>query len=87
MSATVKRTVTAKGHLTLGKRFAGQDVLIEETEPGVWIIRTAAPEAWLHTPKAAADLKSALAWAAINPVSDGEAAATLARLNDHVAEG
>jgi hypothetical protein len=45
MSATVKRTVTAKGQLTLGKRFAGQDVLIEETQPGVWIIRTAAPEA------------------------------------------
>lgn len=77
------KTVTASGHLSLGKRFAGVNVVIDESEPDVLTIRIPRPEAWLHTPKAAADLRDALAWAARNPVSDGETAIALARLRDY----
>jgi hypothetical protein len=56
---TVK-VVGANGQISLGKRYAGRQVLVEEREPGVWIVRTATVipdnERWLHEPKAAADL-------------------------------
>jgi hypothetical protein len=58
----------------LGKRFAGRQVLVEEQEPGVWLVRTATVvpdnERWLHQPDAATDLKSALTWAQENPPDD-----------------
>ena len=40
MTASVKR-VGASGQISLGKEFAGRTVLIESTEPGVWLIKTA----------------------------------------------
>src|SRR5580765_1976558 len=39
-----KRTVKiigSNGQISLGKQFAGRQVLVEEREPGVWLIRTA----------------------------------------------
>jgi len=38
--ATVK-VVGQNGQISLGKEFAGRQVLVEEREPGVWLIRTA----------------------------------------------
>jgi hypothetical protein len=56
-SATVK-VVGANGQISLGKQFAGRQVLVEEQEAGVWLIRTATVipdnERWLHAPQAAA---------------------------------
>lgn len=64
--ASVK-VIGANGQISLGKQFAGRHVLIEEQEPGVWLVRTATVipdnERWLHLPEAAADLRDALAWA------------------------
>ena len=61
--ATVKR-VGASGQISLGKQFAGRTVLVESTEPGVWLIKTAHTipdsELWLHQPQAAARLDRAL---------------------------
>ncbi len=37
---TVK-VVGANGQISLGKQFAGRQVLVEEKEAGVWLIRTA----------------------------------------------
>ncbi len=58
--------------------------LVEEPEPGVWLIRTATVipdnELWLHQPKAADDLRRALAWARANPPSDTDTDAFLARV-------
>jgi hypothetical protein len=52
--------------------------LVEQNEPGVWLIRTATVipdnERWLHLPQAASDLHNALAWANANPASDHDAA-------------
>ena len=71
--ATVK-VVGANGQISLGKQFAGRQVLVEEREPGVWMIRTATVipdnERWLHEPGAAADLRDALGWAATNRATD-----------------
>ena len=68
--ATVK-VVGQNGQISLGKEFAGRQVLVEEREPGVWLIRTAKVipenELWLHQPQASKDLDRALAWAQENP--------------------
>ncbi len=75
--ASVK-VVGSNGQISLGKQFAGRQVLVEQNEPGVWLIRTATVipdnERWLHLPQAASDLHNALAWANANPASDHDAA-------------
>jgi hypothetical protein len=80
-SATVK-VVGANGQISLGKQFAGRQVLIEEKEVGVWLIRTATVipdnERWLHQPQAAADLARAAAWALQHPADDAQSESVLA---------
>ena len=72
---TVK-VIGANGQISLGKQFAGRQVLVQEQEPGVWLIRTATVipdnERWLHEPQAASDLARALQWSAQTPASDAE---------------
>lgn len=83
--STVK-VVGTNGQISLGKQFAGRQVLVEEREPGVWMVRTATVipdnERWLHEPQVTADLRSALAWSASNPASDANADGIMKRLND-----
>ena len=66
---TVK-VIGSNGQISLGKKFAGRQVVVEEREPGVWLVRTARVipdnEAWLDE-KAMQDLQRALAWAQANP--------------------
>lgn len=82
------KVIGANGQISLGKQFAGRQVLVEEREPGVWLVRTATVvpdnERWLHQPQAAADLQNALAWAQANSPNDATADATLEKLNGHV---
>ena len=65
------RTLGAKGEIPLGKRHAGRTVAVEETEPGVWIVKAthAIPdnELWLHEPAVARKLDRAIAWAERTP--------------------
>ena len=35
------KVIGANGQISLGKQFAGRQVLVEEQEPGVWLVRTA----------------------------------------------
>ena len=76
----------ANGQNSLGKQYAGRQVLVEEREPGVWLIRTASVipdnERWLHQPQAAADLQSALSWAQANPAADKNVDTILESLNE-----
>ena len=64
MTASIKR-IGASGQISLGKEFAGRTVLVECSEPGVWVIKTAQTipdaELWLHQPQAASRLDRALA--------------------------
>jgi len=75
------KIIGANGQISLVKQFAGRQVLVEEKEAGVWLIRTATVipdnERWLHEPQAAADLSKALAWSANNPTSDTQTDALL----------
>ena len=82
-SPTVK-VVGTNGQISLGKQYAGRQVLVEEREPGVWIVRTATVipdnERWLHEPKAAADLQTAMAWSVAHAASDTDTEEMLKRL-------
>ena len=64
------RTIGARGQISLGKKYAGRVVTIDEVEPGVWHIKTAQviPDngLWLHTPEAKASLDRALEWSAMH---------------------
>ncbi|MDO8960133.1 MAG: hypothetical protein Q7U85_10405 [Rhodocyclaceae bacterium] len=79
------KVIGANGQISLGKQFAGQQVLVEEQEPGVWLVRTATVvpnnERWLHQPRAAADLQNALTWAQANAPADANTEALLEKLN------
>ena len=68
------------------QQYAGRQVLVEEQEPGVWLVRTVTVvpdnEHWLHLPQAAADLEQALTWAAANPADDANAEQLLEEFAD-----
>ena len=80
------KVVGTNGQISLGKQFAGRQVLIEEQEPGVWLVRTATVvpdnESWLHQPKAAADMQNAIQWAQTNKPTDSKLDATIKRLKN-----
>lgn len=85
-SPPVVKLVGANGQISLGKQYAGRQVLVEEQEAGVWLVRTATVipdnERWLHTPQAAAGLAEALDWVRTHPASDAETDALLEQLRD-----
>jgi len=84
---TTVKVIGANGQISLGKEFAGRPVIVETREPGVWTLRTAAVipdnEAWLHTPKAIADLGAAAAYAISHPPARSD----LDALKEKVANG
>jgi hypothetical protein len=81
---TSVKVVGSNGQISLGKEFAGRQVLVEEQEPGVWLVRTAMVipenELWLHQPQARAELERALDWAKRNPPKESDPDAILKRL-------
>ena len=84
-AATAIKIVGSNGQISLGKQFAGRPVLVEEREPGVWLIRTAAiipdNERWLHDPRAVADIAGAVNWALANAAKETSIDDLTARLN------
>ena len=81
------KVVGSNGQISLGKEFAGRQVLVEEREPGVWLVRAAQVvpenELWLHQPKARDDLRRALHWAQSNPPHESDPDAVLKKLEHH----
>jgi hypothetical protein len=65
------KSIGSSGQISLGKEYAGRQVLVENPEPGVWVIRTATVipdnEKWMHTPAVKKNLTAALAWAQKTP--------------------
>ena len=61
----VVKQVGVSGQISLGKEFAGRTVIVDSSEPGVWVIKTAQTipdsELWLHQPEAAERLDRAMA--------------------------
>ena len=80
------KVIGANGQISLGKQYAGRQVLVEEQEPGVWLVRTATVipdnERWLHQAETVTDLKNALSWAQANLPSDIDIDALMEKLND-----
>ncbi len=72
--APAVKLVGANGQKCLGKQYAGHQVLVEEREPGVWIVRTVTVipdnERSLHEPKVADALEAAMAWSASQAPAD-----------------
>ncbi|QBQ55142.1 hypothetical protein [Nitrosococcus wardiae] len=70
----VVKTVGRSGQIALGKEYAGRHVLVEQIEPGVWIVKIGEfipdSEKWLHTSQAKADLDEAIAWAEEHPPAE-----------------
>ena len=81
-SPPVVKVIGANGQISLGKQFAGRQVLIEEQGTGVWLIRTATVipdnERGLHEAPASSDLARALAWSTQHPASDSQTDSILA---------
>lgn len=73
------KTVGASGQISLGKKYAGRTVAVEQREDGVWLVRTAKVipdnELWLHEEPFRSELTAAIEWADTHPaaVSDLEA--------------
>ena len=68
--ATIK-TIGRSGQIALGKEYAGRSVLIDELEPGVWIIKLGQfipdSERWLDDTQVQQEAEEAIAWAERNP--------------------
>jgi hypothetical protein len=82
---TVK-VIGSNGQISLGKKFAGRQVIVEEREPGVWLVRTATvvpdDQSWFWEPEHLKKFKAAVAWAQANPPDDSTTEAILKRLHD-----
>jgi hypothetical protein len=65
------KTIGASGQITLGKEYSGKTVLVDEIEPGVWMVKVGEfipdSERWLHEPAEKSKLDEAIAWAEANP--------------------
>ena len=68
------KTVGRSGQISLGKKFAGQTIMLDEIQAGVWIIKLGRfiqdNEKLLHAPGVQAELNEASAWAEENPPQD-----------------
>ena len=83
----VVKSIGSSGQISLGKEFAGRKVLVENPEPGVWVIRTATivpdNEKWIHTPSNKKALAEALEWAQKTPPKASDLSKLkIKRLND-----
>jgi hypothetical protein len=65
------KTIGRSGQIALGKEYAGRHVLVDQIEPGVWIIKLGQfvpdNEQWLLDPDVQQDLDDAIRWAERNP--------------------
>lgn len=70
------KSVGKSGQISLGKKYAGQTVLIDQLDPGVWIIKLgrfiSENEQWLHRPDIRADLDEAVTWSEKNPPRESD---------------
>jgi len=68
------KTVGNSGQISLGKKFAGQTVMIDEIQTGVWIVKLGQfipdDEKWLYASDVQAELNEAIGWAEENSPKD-----------------
>ena len=65
------KTVGASGQISLGKKYAGQTVMLSEVDTGVWLVKLGQfipdNEKWLHSHNVQNQLNQAIDWAEKNP--------------------
>ena len=80
----IVKSVGSNGQITLGKEYAGRLVMLDQTEPGVWMLKLGQfipdSEKWLHTPEATKLLECGLALAARIPARETDLAGLEKRL-------
>ena len=80
----IVKSVGSNGQITLGKEFAGRLVMLDQTEPGVWMLKLGQfipdNERWLHTSAATKLLERGLALAARTPARETDLAELEGRL-------
>jgi len=63
----VIKTVGSSGQISLGKKFAGQTVMLSEMDTGVWLVKLGRfipdNEKWVHAADVQRELTEAIAWA------------------------
>lgn len=68
------KVIGSSGQISLGKGYAGQPVLVEEIEEGVWLIKTAKiipdSEMWMHEEPAKKRIDKAVKWAGKNKATE-----------------
>ena len=68
---TAIKMISSKGQLDWGEEYSDRQVLVEEIEPGVWIVKLGRfipdSERWLHHPKAESEIDEAISWAEHHP--------------------
>ena len=78
------KVVGSSGQISLGKKYAGRTVIVDQLEEGVWMIKTAQVipdnERWLHTPEMQQRIKDAFDWFEKNPRQDTDLDALERRL-------
>jgi hypothetical protein len=66
----VKR-IGSSGQIALGKEYAGRMVVVEQPDPGTWVIKLGQfvpdSERWLFNARVTAELDEAIRWAESNP--------------------
>lgn len=82
----IVKSVGRNGQITLGKEFAGRLVMIEQSAPGVWMLKIGEfvpdDERWLHQPADKARLDRALEWANENPARESALEALEAKISE-----
>ena len=81
--ATIK-TIGSSSQITLGKEYAGRHVVVEQIEPGVWMIKLGQfipdNERWLLDTSVQKEVDEAIAWAENNPPHSSDLDELAARL-------
>jgi hypothetical protein len=70
----VVKTIGASGQVSLGKEYAGRLVLIDQVEPGVWILKLGEfvpdDERWMMRDEVKQEIDRAVDWAEKNPPAE-----------------
>lgn len=65
------KIVGSSGQIAFGKQYAGRHVMVDQVEPGVWVVKLGEfipdNERWLHTEEARDALDEAVRWAEDHP--------------------
>ncbi len=72
--AMMLKKIRKDGHVLLGKKYAGREVMTDQIQYGVWFVKAGKfipdDEQWLHQPDVSAILDSAVEWAEQNPPAE-----------------